>query len=250
MIAARVAGEAAARALQGPVPAAIGLGVALALLGMPLAGALSLGDHARAVVDIALTVAWLVASALGIVLGAGAFADLHDGRAALWLVRPVGRAEWALGRMAGLAGAAAIGVVAVLVVVGALSVVLDAHPTAGWFAAGLLLGVEAALLTAMGALFATQIPPVPAAFAVAGLWTAGHLAAEYRGLPDGDVPRALPAVVFAVVPDLDRLDVAGLVAHGDPIDPAAVALAAVYGLAWTGALAALAAVAVERQDVA
>lgn len=250
MIIAAIAVETLRRALRGPVPAAIGTSAGLAVLGMPLGSALSLGDHRRALVDIALTVAWLVASALAIALGAGAFTDLHDGRAALWLVRPVGRAAWALGRIAGLAGGAWIGVMATLIVVGALSAALGARPTAGWLASGALLGVEATLLTALAALLATQMRPIPAAFAAAGLWTAGHLASEYRGLPEGELPKALPALVFAVVPDLDRLDVSAAVAHGDPIDASDLVLAAAYGLAWTGALAALAAVAVDRQDVA
>lgn len=229
---------------------ALGLAIALSALGMPLAAELSIGDPPRAIVDVGLFAIWLVASGLGITLGATAFADLHDGRAVLWLVRPIGRAEWAVARVVGLAGAAVVGVLAVTVAVGAVAVVVGASPTVGWLGMFALTAVEAVALTAIAALLSTVSSSAGAAFASAGLWVAGHLAVEYRGLPDGAVPAGLAAIVFAAIPDLDRLDVTTAVAHGGPLDPIALAFAAAYGLAWALAATALAAVVIERGDAA
>lgn len=222
-------------------------GLGLALLG-PWVADLTLAAPGRAVVDLGLTSAWLVASGVAIWLGVRAIGwELRSRSAALVLSGPVSRWTWLMGRALGVGiamGLEVIGLTGGFVAVVALrGIGLEADLL--WFL--LLLWGECVVVAGLAGLFGVLVRPGLAAACVVGLWVAGHLAQEYAAVTGGGW---LAHVLFTVVPDLDAFNVQAQLVHAQPI-PALRGLGALgYAGLWAVGLLALTGLVVQRRDVA
>lgn len=247
-----LAGPAAREIVRARSPYAIGAYLVLIGAITPTLARLSMGAPHRAVHDVGLWTAWLLACILAIISGVRAVGpDLRHGAVALWLCRPVSRSAFVLGRFFGTLAALELEIAALT---GGFALVT---PLGGYGlpdglpAFGLMLGLEAALLCAMALFLASIVDHVAAGLATAGLWVAGHLVDEYGRLANGaPAMQWIERVLFLFVPDFDRFDVHAAVVHGLPVDPVAVAWSAVYALAWGVAMLALTTASIERRDLA
>ena len=102
----------------------------------------------------------------------------------------------------------------------------------------------------MTAFLSTRTRPLVAAGSAAGLWVAGHLAGEYSRITAEWGAGALSSAVFAVIPDLDLLDLQTPIVTGAGLDGGRLALGLAYGALWLVALAALTVASVRTRDLA
>jgi ABC-type transport system involved in multi-copper enzyme maturation permease subunit len=102
-----------------------------------------------------------------------------------------------------------------------------------------LIFVELVLITAVAIFFSSFTTPYLAAMFTVGIWLIGHLLADLRefgNLPDSEHIRPITEALYWGLPNLDRLDIKGPAAAGDPIDRIQVAWRAGYGLIYSTAL--------------
>ena len=222
---------------------------ALSALAAPTLASLVMGQASRGVTDLLLSSLWLVGSAL-----AGAIAlntAAHDSRAVpLFMARGTDPAHWMLARQLGLllgvATVAASGVIAWCAIALMMGTALPPALPA-W---ALLVTLEWAWIAATSRLLCLVLPPLPSAAAMVVLWLVAHLESPYAALADaqGGLLPVIHSIVWTLLPNLDRLDLSAELAHRTPADPLAVTSAALYGLAWWGAVCLISAVIARSRD--
>ena len=167
------------------------------------------------------------------------------------LSKPISRAEFLLGKFAGLT--LTIWMQMALMGVAFAAVSLASGAPLGWphLAFGLLVGAELALVVALATLFSSFTTPMLAAFFTTSTWMLGQLTRDLRDLGKASgVPSLEQAThaLFRLLPDLQSFDLAIEAAHLLPVSASDVALPLVYGAGYT-TLVLLAAVAIfERRD--
>ena len=114
----------------------------------------------------------------------------------------------------------------------------------------IVLLVITTVVGAVAALISTRTNPLIAAGATFGVWIAGHLSGEYAAVASELGFEPANTLVYAVVPDLDLLDLQTPVVTGVGIDPVAATAALGYGLVWLGILWALTVMSLRTRDVA
>lgn len=218
----------------------------LAVLG-PWAADLALGAPTRALRDVGLGLGWLVASGSAVALGIGAFgASLRAGFPVWLLAGPLSRRSWWLGTALGGLGLLALLVLGLTLAYAAVEARVGAPPGGALAVWAALLWAECAVLLALAALLGALARPGAATALALGVWAAGHLASEHAAATAA-APWA-SRILFAVVPDLDRLVVHAAVVHGDPLGPSVVATGGAYAALWTAALLALGVLVIENTD--
>ena len=220
-------------------------------IGVPLARGLSLGAGSRAALDAGLGGLWALSCGLGIWLGVRAIGlEYASGRAVVVLSGPVAAHRWVLGRWLGAAAVltACLGAMtAVWLVVG---VVLGLQPSISLAALLLYTWLEGLLLMTLAALLASRVTALVAALSSVGLWVAGHLSHEYARLMQEWEVGWVATGLFAVLPDLDRLDVHGLTVRGTLPAGAEIVSNAAYAGLWIAVFAALLIGSIRTQDAA
>lgn len=221
----------------------------LSALVAPTLASLVMGQASRGVTDLLLTSLWLLGCALSV---ATAQSTAHHDRSALGLFVASGAdpARWALARhlglllcaaSIGLTGAAGWSLIARVNGI-ALPQILPA-----WT---LLVVLEWSLIGATTWLLRLYLRPLPAGASVVALWMVSHLEGPYAALAEtrqGWLP-IVHGVVWTVLPNLHRLDLSAHLAHRTSPEPLAVAGAALYGLAWWGAVCLISAAAARTRD--
>jgi hypothetical protein len=211
-------------------------------------GEMSVASASRGTLEASLFASWLVGNAVAAELGALSLgAPLRDGTAAGTLSGPVGRGEWALGRLIGalVANLAVQGLLGAFVVA---AVSLRGLDPSVW---PRLVGAveESVVVLGISALLSTLWSRGPAFLTIVGLVICGHLlpqALEGAALAAGPL-YGVTVGVSLVVPQLDRFDFGDVVPEAQfAAGPHAVALA--HALGWWTLCGALAVVVVNRKD--
>lgn len=167
------------------------------------------------------------------------------------LSKPISRAEFLLGKFAGLT--LTIWMQMALMGAAFAAVSLASSAPLGWphLAFGLLVAAELALVVALATLFSAFTTPMLAAFFTTSTWMLGQLTRDLRDLGAASgvasLERATDAL-FRLLPDLRSFDLAIEAAHLLPVTASDVALPLVYGGGYI-TLVLVAAVAIfERRD--
>jgi ABC-type transport system involved in multi-copper enzyme maturation permease subunit len=212
---------------------------------------LTLGEMHRMIADLGLSAMRFIATLLAVFLGASAIAGDVERRVVYSIVaKPVARAEYIVGRFAGV-GIALVANVVVMAVVLALVLAFEAHTFAvvdvAYVAAVALTCVHVLVVAAVAVLFSSMTNATLAAIFSLAVAIAGQLTNEMLTLWRGE-SLWLPRLIWYLVPNLGALNANEAVIYRTP--PAHSAwVAAAYGLLYAATALALASAVFERRDL-
>jgi ABC-type transport system involved in multi-copper enzyme maturation permease subunit len=217
-----------------------------------IVSSLSYVESARILQDVGLAAIRLFGVAIAIFVGIHLVYREVDRRTVYTILsKPISRAEFVLGKFAGLT--LTIWIQTACMFAAFVIVSLVAGAPLGWqhVACGLLVAAELALVVALATLFSSFSTPMLAAFFTAGTWAVGQLSRDLRDLGTASHEPSIQAVtafLYRVLPDFRGFDLATEAAHLLPVTRADLLLPLVYGLGYT-VLVLMAAVAIfERRD--
>jgi ABC-type transport system involved in multi-copper enzyme maturation permease subunit len=230
-----------------------------------LLGQLTAGQDIKVIKDLGLAAISVFGLLIAVFIGIGLVWKEVDKRSIYSvLAKPIGRAEFVLGKYAGLVLTLGVNVVlmtasfyAVLAFLGWMQVpgtgggrLPAADPTL--LQAVVLIGAELALVTAIALFFSTFSSPFLSAALTVALWVVGHFNDDLRnfeGIVDSPVAVWLTRALYYVLPNFSAFDIKAQVVHGEAISAADLALTMAYGAIYI-ALVLTAAVAVfTRRDL-
>jgi ABC-type transport system involved in multi-copper enzyme maturation permease subunit len=212
---------------------------------------LTFGEQYRIIADLAFTAAAIFGTLIAVFLGAGLVAgDVQRKTVYPILAKPVSRAQYVIGRFAGLTATLtlnlAVMAVTTVAVLRAYRGDLGFLRTAPVLAAFAALAVQLAMVAAIAVLFSTFANATLSAVAGLSLAAAGHLARNAIPLwletPGG-------VVAAYVIPNLAALDLKLQVVYEQPVPAGPLALTLGYGLCYAGACVALAAAIFSRRNL-
>jgi ABC-type transport system involved in multi-copper enzyme maturation permease subunit len=167
------------------------------------------------------------------------------------LSKPLSRAEFLLGKFAGLAVTVWMQLAVMAVAFAAVSLAAGAPLGAGHAAALLLLGVELAVVVAIATFFSAFTSPMLASLFAGGCWLVGNLTRDLReigaGSPLASVRQATQWV-HRLLPDLASFNLSIEAVHGLPLGASDVWLPLVYGAAYVAVVLVAAVAVFERRD--
>jgi ABC-type transport system involved in multi-copper enzyme maturation permease subunit len=214
---------------------------------------LTIGQWDRIILDQGLAAIEVVGALVAILIGVNLVAGEIERKTIFpTLAKPVSRGAFLLGRYVGLLAVLAVNVVVMLTL---LSVVLH---LAGYglsrtaLEAGVLIGVELALLAAVAALFSSFSTPILAAGFSIAFFLIGHLLGDLRAFGErskSGLARALTGFFYRLLPDLELLNLKSQAASQIAVDHRFVLRSGAYGLTYAAALLVLAALIFRRRDL-
>jgi ABC-type transport system involved in multi-copper enzyme maturation permease subunit len=168
------------------------------------------------------------------------------------LSKPVRRWQFILGKYLGLVAIVAANLLLITLVL-VVMVLIYTHqfdPMLVFSAAMTML--EMSVVAAFATLFAVLTRPILGSLMTLAMFVVGHMSSDLwlltRQLP-GTFTRAVVAVVYYLVPNLERFNFRTEVVHDLPIQPAAVGWAVVYASAFVAVLLFLAALRFRTKDL-
>jgi len=217
-----------------------------------IVSSLSYVEGARILQDVGLAAIRLFGVAIAIFVGIHlVYREVERRTVYTILSKPISRAEFLLGKFAGLTLTIWIQTACMGVAFAVVSRAAGAPLAWQHLAFGLLVAAELALVVALATLFSSFTTPMLAAFFTAGTWAVGQLSRELRDLgAASDAPslRAVTELLFRVLPDFRGFDLATEAAHLLPVTSSDLLLPLAYALGYT-TLVLMAAVAIfERRD--
>ena len=167
------------------------------------------------------------------------------------LAKPVHRWEFLVGKYLGLL--VLLGVEVALMSGFFLGVLWfkESSITSGMFSAIFLIFLELSLVTAVAIFFSSFTTPYLAGMFTVALWIIGHLLGDVRafGMQEGSEGiRPITEFLYWALPNLDRLDIKGPAAAGDPIEATRIWISAAYASLYSLALLMASVVLFQRRD--
>jgi ABC-type transport system involved in multi-copper enzyme maturation permease subunit len=214
---------------------------------------LTVGNWLRVIVDMGLSVIEVSGALMAVIIGVNVVAGEVQRKTILpTLAKPVTRWAFLLGRYVGLVALLVVNVVVMLMV---LRMVLflagyTLGPTA--LEAGALIAVELGVLAALAIFFASFSTPILASAFTLSLFLIGHLLSDLRFFADrskSEAARMAARAFYALLPDLELLNLKSQAANQLPVAGSFVWHAAGYGAAYAAALLALATFIFSRRDL-
>lgn len=223
------------------------------VLSTRLFGMLTVGDEAKIIKDIGLASLQCFSMLIAVMMSMILISREVDNRTVFnILAKPVRRWQFILGKYFGLVAIVAANILlitsvlilVVLIVAGELDLML-------LFAAGMTL-LEMLVLAAFATLFAVLTRPILGSLMTLAVFIVGHMSADLwllaRHLP-GAPARAGVAVVYYLLPNLERFNFRTEVVHDLPIPGMAVAWAVIYTAAFVTAVLYLATLRFRGKDL-
>jgi Cu-processing system permease protein len=212
---------------------------------------LTFGEQYRIIADLALSSAALFGTLIAVFLGAGLVAnDVQRRTVYPILAKPVSRAEYLLGRYAGLAATVTLNLAVMAATTFAVLAVyregfgfLATTPIAAAF---LMLAVQLAMVAAIAVLFSSFTNATLAAILTLALALGGHLSRE--ALPYW-AQSAAGRAMSLVVPNLAALDLKVEVVYERAVALSSLAVVGGYGVLYSASCLALAAAIFARRDL-
>jgi len=218
-----------------------------------LIGQLTAGQDVKIIKDLGLAATAVFGLFIAIFIGIGLVSKEVDRRSIYALLsKPISRAQFIVGKYAGLVLTLAVNVavmtVALYAVLAYLTYTESPEFRAAWDAPGIdprllkaifLIFVELMVITAIALLFSTFSTPILAAALTFGLYIVGHFNADLRNFDAVVDSRAaiwLARGLYHVLPDLSAFDVKTQVVHGLPVPFGYVAATTAYGLLYIAVL--------------
>lgn len=230
-----------------------------------LIGQLTAGQDVKIIKDLGLGAISLFGLFIAVFIGIGLVSKEVERRSIFpLLAKPVSRSQFIAGKYLGLVLTLAANIAVMIVAMYAVLAYMDwMQPAAvraaavtsatdpGLLKAVFLIFVELMLITAIALFFSTFSTPLLSAALTVGLYIAGHFNADLRNFDQVvESPAAvwLARGLYHILPDLSAFDVKSQVVHGLPVSAGYLAWTTAYGLAYIGALIALAMAVFSRRD--
>lgn len=223
------------------------------VLSTRLFGMLTVGDEAKIIKDIGLASMQFFSMLIAVMMSMILISREVDNRTVFnILAKPVRRWQFILGKYFGLVSIVAANlllitsvlILVVVIVAGELDLML-------LFAAGMTL-LEMLVLAAFATLFAVLTRPILGSLMTLAVFIVGHMSADLwllaRHLP-GALTRVGVAVVYYLLPNLERFNFRTEVVHDLPIPETAVAWAVIYAAAFVTAVLFLATLRFRGKDL-
>lgn len=226
---------------------------ALVLIGTGLLlSVLSYVERDRILQDVGLAAIRLFGAAIAVFVGVGLIHKEVERRTIFTILsKPVSRAEFLVGKFAGLAATLWIQLLVMSAGFAAISLLAGAPLTVQHAQALLLVGIELGVLVAVATLFSSFTTPMLASLFSAGFYMIGHLSRDLRDLgarSDSAALERTTALLHRVLPDLESFNLSIEAVHALPVEPARFFWPLLYGALYAGAALALAAVVFQRRD--
>ena len=247
------------------VPYSIVLFAVLLIASSFLLGQLTAGQDVKIIKDLGLAAISIFGLFIAIFIGIGLVSKEVERRSIYALLaKPVSRAQFIIGKYAGLVltlgSNVAVMTVALYLVLGYMSWTESSYLKSAWDAPGpdpalleaiTLIFVELMIVTAIALFFSTFSTPILSAALTFGLYVAGHFNTDLKNFDQ--IVDSRPVVwlargLYHVLPDLSAFDVKTEVVHGLPVTAGYVATTAAYGLAYIAALLLAATFIFSRRD--
>ena len=224
-----------------------------------LIGQLTAGQDMKIIKDLGLAALSIFGLFIAIFIGIGLVSKEVEKKSVFGLLsKPISRAQFILGKYAGLVMTLAVNLGVMTLAYFAVLYYMDAMASAGarasWPAPALdprlliaigLIFAELMLVTALALFFSTYSSPLLATLLTAGLWIAGHFNADLRNFEtvvDSPAVAALARAIYYVLPNLAPFDVKAEVVYGMPVSARHVLFTLAYAVVYittllTGAVA-------------
>lgn len=216
-----------------------------------LVSLLTVGDEDKIIKDMGLSAISIFGVLTAVFVGVSlVFKEIDKRTIYTLLANPVRRWQFLVGKYVGLL--AVLGMLIVLMSV-ALATLLTVRgePFVPLIPAIAMIFVELALVTAFACLFSSFSNPVLSALGTAAVYVIGHLSWSFEllkaRLPEGP-GRVASDVLYAALPNLDRLDLKSQAVHGIAVSPQYFGMALLYGVGYSLAVLVLACVIFEKRD--
>lgn len=202
--------------------------------------------------DMGMGAIRLFGAGIAIFLGIGLVHNEVDRRTIFTILsKPVSRAEFLVGKWAGLTATVWIQVILMGIAFVSISGLAGAPLGPDHLLAIALVGLELMVLVAIATLFSAFTTPMLASFFTVGFWMIGHLSREMRALgqqSDSESVTSLANIVFVVMPDFEVFNKTLEAVHGLPIPGREVLLAVVYAVGYASCTLILASLIFDRRD--
>lgn len=213
---------------------------------------LTVGDRIKVIKDVGLASISFFGALMAILIGTGLVYKEIEKRTIFTLIsKPIRRAEFLLGKFAGL-------VLTLAVMVGAMTAVFlfVVFLHTGAFESRLLLAVffiflELILLTAVAILFSSFSTPILSALFALSFYLIGHFSWSLETLIKKTAPgsgRVLLRIVAAILPDLENFNIKTEVVQNLPLPDGFWLGAAAYSLVYTAFVLLIAVAVFRRRD--
>jgi len=214
---------------------------------------IALGEAPRIAVDLGLSALGLIGVAIVVLIGTQlVHKEIERRTIHVVLSRPVSRAQYLVGKWAGLSLTMAVAVAVMAVMLIAIGAWMRGPAIVGPIAqAAFLIACANAILAALAVLFSSLSTPLLSVVYTMGLYATGFWTNDLRNFA-----RQMPGLVGDLVngasyllPNLDLFNLRAQVAHGEGAGVLHLGLAIGYAAAYVTAVLALAVIAFERREL-
>jgi ABC-type transport system involved in multi-copper enzyme maturation permease subunit len=213
---------------------------------------LSYVESERILQDIGFAAIRMFGVAIAIFVGVGLIHKEVDRRTVYTILsKPLSRAEFLLGKFAGLSLTIWMQMAIMVAAFALISLLTGAPLGAGHAAAFVLLGAELALVVAIATFFSAFTTPMLASFFSSGVWLVGNLTRDLRDIGAGsdlESVRQATALLHRLLPDLESFDLSIEAAHGLALAPSDLWLPLLYGAGYATVVLVAAVALFERRD--
>jgi ABC-type transport system involved in multi-copper enzyme maturation permease subunit len=230
----------------------VGFGAVVLALSRLLAP-IALGEAPRITVDLGLSALGLIGIAIVVLVGTQlVHKEIERRTIHVVLSRPVSRAQYLVGKWAGLSLTMGVAVAVMAVMLIALGVWMRGPAIVGPIAqAAFMIACANTLLAALAVLFSSLSTPILSVVYTMGIYATGYWTNDLREFSK-QIPGALGDLVGGasyLLPNLDLFNLRAQVAHGEGTTVLHLVLAIGYAAAYATAALALAVVAFERREL-
>jgi Cu-processing system permease protein len=213
---------------------------------------LSVGGEGRIVKDLGLACITLFGLFFSVFIGISLVSREVERRTIFALLsKPVRRAEFLLGKFLGLGLTLLVNLSVMTAGLILLAWAIEGHWTPRIALAVGSTCLELLILIAFAILFSTFSTPTLSAIYTLTVFVIGRLSADlmqFAAQFGGSSLKATIAVLYYLLPNLSRFNLSGLAAADTPLPWGTLALIALYGLLYAGAVLALAIAVFQRRD--
>ena len=216
---------------------------------------LSVNQEAKFIATLGLSSMLVFGGLIAIFIGVGLVYKEIDRRTIYNLLsKPVHRHEFIIGKYLGLCLTLFVNSAVMLVAIElALMYVNHGFSPLQWpvFVAGALIYAELALLVAIALMFSSFSTPLLAALFSFALYVIGQFSADLKlaaGLAQSPFVRTLVRLLYYLVPNLGNFNFITSASHGEVVDGARVAWAAIYAIVYISILLSASVLIFERRN--
>lgn len=225
---------------------------AVMLLSTALVREVTVGTFYRVLTDFGLGTMSLLMLFLAVFLSCGLLPREVERRTIyLMVTKPISRSTFVLARILGNVLTLSILLLAMSALFAVQLELFGVHFGRPHLIATAGLLVELTLLTTAGVFFSTFSGAITASVVTTGLYLAGHLTADLQGIlsrSESAFTRGLGDVLYAVVPNLERLNFRPHAAYAVEVPWGTLASGSLYALFWAALFSAAAVLAFNGRD--